>query len=186
MAKGRYRQLPYTLEEKIAFVTKVDQLYRAGGVTMSAALAAAGTNAASYASWVKAGIRPSPPRAAVTVPHVRSPEEREQLVAEVDRLRDGGMGVQAACRQAGITDKSYRKWKEDLAPPPAMRPVEVTALVPVGPTAMVIAPPRPAPEPVLPAARPATGDSLVLVAPGGYRLEGLGVETAAALLRALA
>jgi hypothetical protein len=62
-----------------------------------------------------------------------------------------------------------------------MRPVEVTALVPVASQALSLVPPRPAVE--APAVAPAQG--LALVAPGGYRVEGLSVETAAALLRAL-
>jgi hypothetical protein len=55
-----------------------------------------------------------------------------------------------------------------------MRPVEVSASLPVPSTALTIFTPKPAPE------------TLTLSAPGGYRLEGLGIESAAALLRALA
>lgn len=61
-----------------------------------------------------------------------------------------------------------------------MRPVEVTALVPVAPAALALALAPP------PSEAPAQAAGLVLVAPGGYRVEGLAVESAAALLRALA
>jgi len=51
----------------------------------------------------------------------------------------------------------------------------VTALVPSVATALALLPPKSAP----------VGGSLSLLAPGGYRIEGLGIETAARLLRAL-
>jgi transposase-like protein len=171
----------YTLEEKVALVTKIDQLYRAGNISLKAAAAAAGTTDTSYQTWLRAGIRPQPvaparPGAA----RLYEPEERERLLAAVDGLRARGKGVLAACREIGISDKSYRKWRAAAAPPPAMVPVEVTALVPVAPVqGLTLAPPRP-----VAGVQPSGG--LTLVAPGGYRVEGLAVETAAALLRALA
>jgi hypothetical protein len=78
------------------------------------------------------------------------------------------MGIRAACREVGVSEKSYRKWRADAAPQPTMRPVAITALVPVTPAAITIK------------------SELALVAPGGYRIEGLSVEMAAELLRALA
>ena len=63
-------------------------------------------------------------------------------------------------------------------------PDEVTALVPVAPAALAAAQIlalAPAVETEVPGRA-----GLCLVAPGGYRIEGLAVETAAALLRALA
>jgi transposase-like protein len=167
----------YTLEEKIALVTEIERRYRAGGGTLKAAAQAAGTTDTSYNNWLRAGIRPLPATRPAP-PRPYPPEERKRLLGEVDHLLAGGMGIDAACRQVGISDSSYRKWRDEMGPPPAMRPVEVTALVPVTPTALTLAPPRSA-------AAFEAGSTLVLVAPGGYRIEGLGVETAAALLRAL-
>ncbi len=180
MAKTR-RHVPrtYTHEEKIALVTEIERRYRAGGGTLRAIAAAVGTTDTSYHNWVRMGIKPVVPPPPVTPPAPRrlyGPAERAQLLAEVDRRRGEGQSLEAACRTVGISDKSYRTWREDAAPLPAMRPVEVTALVPVAPVER---------EPLVPVLAPALA-TLVLVAPGGFRIEGLGVESAAALLRALA
>jgi hypothetical protein len=83
--------------------------------------------------------------------------------------------MKSACLSVGISDKSYRKWKEDANSPPQMRMVEVTALVPTVATVVALLPPKSAP----------VDGVLSLLAPGGYRIEGLGIETAARLLRAL-
>lgn len=179
MAKTR-RHTPrtYTLEEKIALVTEIDRRYRAGGVSLKAAAEAAGTTDTSYNNWRRAGIYPraaTPARASKPrAPRPYEPAERERLMCEVDRLRAEGRRVLAACREVGISEKSYRKWRDEAAPMPAMRPVDVTALVPAASAALELAVPK-----------PAAATALTLVAPGGYRIEGLGVEGAAALLRAL-
>lgn len=171
----------YTPEEKIAFVTKVDELLRAG-LSKRAAAEAAGTNWGSYTNWVRAGVRPVRRPAA---PVLRTHEEKARLVAAVQALVEGGATVRVACDEVGVTEDRFFKWRKQLAPPPPMRPVEVDgggavmALVPVPPAPLALpASPAEAAEPPPPA-------GLSLVAPGGYRNEGLGVETAAALLRAL-
>jgi hypothetical protein len=99
-----------------------------------------------------------------------TPTERTRLVAQVDRLRQGGHGLLAACKQVGISDKSYHLWRKAIP----MRAVEVTALVPVSVTGLSFAAPK------------AVIESLALLAPGGYRIEGLGIDTVVAFLRALA
>lgn len=181
--KGAMPRL-YTLEQKIAFVTKVDQLLRAG-LGKGAAAEAAGTSWASYTNWVQAGIRPAPAPC--------TPEEKARLVAAVQARVGEGMTVKVACETVGVTEDRYFRWRKQLAPPPPMRPVavagaDVTALVPVAPaalapvsTALTLAPPA-----IADAVAPPSTAGLCLVAPGGYRIEGLGIETAAALLRALA
>jgi hypothetical protein len=185
MAKTRHTwPRAYTLKEKIALVTEIERRYRAGGVTLKAAAQAAGTTDTSYNNWLRAGIRPLPANTPTrpAPPRPYSPEDRSRLLTEIDQLLSAGMGIQAACQKVGISDSSYRKWRDEMGPPAAMRPVEITALVPVAPTALTLAPPR-----ASAALEPTSGTSaLSLVAPGGYRIEGLGVETAAALLRALA
>jgi hypothetical protein len=65
-------------------------------------------------------------------------EERNHLVAKVERLREGGHGLLAACKQVGISDKSYHLWRKAIS----MRAVEVTALVPVSVTGLSFAPPK--------------------------------------------
>jgi hypothetical protein len=163
----------YKPHEKIALVAKIGRLQRAG-MTLNAAAAAAGTTVASYKSWVAAGVRPLPADAGASRRY--DPVERERLVDEIDQMRDAGVSTGVACRAVGISHDSYLRWREELTPP-AMRPVEITALVPVGSPAEVSAAATPAPM---------TTSGLVVVTPAGYRIEGLGVETAARLLRALA
>lgn len=167
MAKSR-RHAPrtYTPAEKIQLVTAIHRRYRAGGKSLKAIAEELGTTVTSYRNWLEAGIQPLPDAQASGRRY--TPEERERLMAEVDRLREAGRSLEAACQEVGIADSSYRKWREAASPSPAMRPVEITALVPAMP-----APQAPASE------------TLSLVAPGGYRIEGLSVESAALLLRAL-
>lgn len=158
----------YSQEEKVALVTEIDRRYRSGDGPLRVIAATLGTTETSYYNWLKAGIEPNP-QPAPSLPamqRIYTPEEREHLMSEVDRHRAQGMSIRAASRAAGVSDKSYRKWKEDAAPSPVIRPVEVTALVPV-------------------AVHKPGFETLSLIAPGGYRIEGLGVESAAALLRAL-
>lgn len=170
MARARRLQpRTYTRQEKITFVSEIARRYPSEGRPLTAIADELGISASNYYNWTKAGIRPQPTEPVVATPRLYSPAEREHIRSEVDRRRAAGMGIQAACCEVGISEKSYRKWMADAAPPPTMRPVEITALVPVSPTAA--APPTP---------------QLALVAPGGYRIEGLSVEMAAELLRALA
>jgi transposase-like protein len=156
----------YTAVEKAAYVTEVERLYRAGGRTYASIAHQLGIAATSYHTWIAAGIKPnvaatsakaSKPRASYT------PEERGRLVAEVERLHDTGRSLEAACQAVGIGDKTFRVWRAQQPRPLPMREVSITALVPAMPAI-----------------------ALAVVAPGGYRVEGLDVETAARLLRALA
>ena len=166
----------YSRAEKSAFLAQVDRLYQAGGRTYVSIARELGLNDTSYHNWLSQGIKPTP--AAVTTSatqRVYNAAEREQLVAAIDASRTRGNSMKSACQAAGISDKSYRKWKMPAAEALPMRVVEVTALVPTVAMALTLVPPKPAP------ATPA----LTLFAPGGYRIEGLGVETAALLLRAL-
>lgn len=160
----------YTPEEKAQLVAEIERRYKAGGCTYKQIARELGITDSSYHNWIKAGIQPAPlneplPARRPPVPRPYEPAERERLVAEVDKLKASGLGLLAACRKLGISDKSYRLWTR---PAPAMRPVEITALVPAMPAAPV------APE-----------TTLSLVTPDGYRIEGLSVASAAELLRAL-
>lgn len=161
MAKKTRRN--YTPEQKLELVTEIERRYRAGEGSLATLAKKLGTSESNYHNWLRAGIRPKKP----APPRQYSPDERERLRASVDHFRVQGLSLDAACKAVGIAETSYRKWKDD-ATPMTLRPVEITALVPVAP----------APSDVR--------ESLTLVSPAGYRLEGLGVETAAALLRALA
>jgi transposase-like protein len=177
----------YSPAEKSAFVAEVERLYRAGGRSYASIARELGINDSSYHAWTRRGIKSASMPAPPVAHRVFEPAERERLVGEVDGLRCRGYSLKSACQGVGISDKSYRKWKDAPAAPLPMRVVEVTALVPVA-TALAIVPPTgPALAGREPGGAPAALDSaLTLVAPGGYRIEGLGIESAAQLLRALA
>ena len=168
MAKNIRRS--YTDAEKAAYVAEFERLYRAGGSSWASIARQLGVAESNYYAWVAQGIKAAPPVAKPTTagkPRViYTPEEREHMVAEVERLLASGQAVSAACRAVGIGEKSFRTWRAQRTGPLQMREVAVTALVPA------------------PSAAPAA--AIAVVAPGGYRVEGLDVENVARLLRALA
>lgn len=165
----------YSLAQKVALVAEVDRLYRGGGRTYTSIAQELGINDASYHSWVRQGVKAALPPASPTTRLPYAPADREVLLAEVDRLRGLGQSIHAACRASGISEKSYRTWRDVAAPLAPMRPVEVTGSMPSTTMALALVPPRPAP----------IAAAFALVAPGGYRIEGLSVEAAAQLLKAL-
>jgi len=173
----------YTQEERVALVSEISRRVAAGEGTVETVALALGTRDKNYYNWRRAALQQvaqpvaEPLPAAVAAGRRRyTPAEREALVAKIDEMRAAGQSQEVACKAVGIADSSYRAWRL-ASTPPAMRPVEVRALVPV-PAPTALAPPRPA-------ASAAAVGALVLVAPGGYRVEGLSVDSAAALLRAL-
>jgi transposase len=164
MAKAARNQ--FTQAERQALVNEVDRLYRAGGRTYVSIARELGIGDSSYHSWLAAGIKPrrQAPAAAARTPY--SPQQRADKVAEIARRMAAGETCEAACHACGIQAKTFRTWRQQFAVP--LREVAITALVPA-----FAAPPLPAPP-------------LALVAPGGYRVEGLDLESVARLLRALA
>lgn len=178
------RSHSYTQEERVALASEIAQRFAAGEGPVRAIARSLGTTDTCFYNWRRAGLVQAAVAAATPAPVVSvrgryATAEREALVAKVDELRAGGLSLGAACKAAGIAETSYRAWRP-ASRPLAMRAVEVQALVPVAaPTALALAPPRPT-------AVATMAGPLVLVAPGGYRVEGLAIEAAAALLRALA
>ena len=85
---------------------------------------------------------------------------RAEVVAFAAWARAAGWSVPRVARAVGVSVGSVRNWRRE---PPA------TALVPV----------------VLRPSRVDASGALTVVAPSGYRVEGLDVPTTAALLRAL-
>jgi hypothetical protein len=166
------------MDEKVALVTEIDRRYRAGSGSLRAIASALGTTDTSYCNWIKAGIKPSQTTGSQDRPREYSLAEREKLVAEVTRLRADGQSLRSACDAAEVSPKSFRKWQAAVGFSPVLRPVEVTALVPMAPASAAMAL-------VAPTSARAV-ETLTLVAPGGYRIEGLTIESAVALLRALA
>ena len=85
---------------------------------------------------------------------------RARIVAFAARARDAGWSLPIVARAVGVSVGSVRNWRRE---PPA------AALVPVVVTPRAIV----------------ERAALTVVAPSGYRVEGLDVPTTAALLRAL-
>jgi len=160
----------YTDAEKAFYVAEFERLYRAGNRIYASIARELGVPDSNYHRWAPGGARAvqaasnsqpvahSKPRVAL---------DRKRLVAEVERLRAAGQSIASACREVGIGEKSFRSWlaqAQGLTPLP-LREVAVTSLVTTS-----AAPSAP----------------LVVVSPDGYRVEGLDIEAAARLLRALA
>ena len=95
----------------------------------------------------------------------RVPEEvKEQVRRYAERRRAQGTSWEAIARETGLEARKLRAWcrkAREVTPVPALRPVAVVA----------------EPEPAA---------SLVVVAPSGLRVGGLGVEEAAQLVNLLA
>lgn len=97
-----------------------------------------------------------------------APSEKARLIAAVEQRVARGEKAVAAAQAVGLAASTYYAWTRASranAAPLTLRPVTVVAT-----------------ETSRPAA---SGGGLTLVAPGGYRLEGLDVASAVALLRAL-
>ena len=87
---------------------------------------------------------------------------RAHVVAYARRARAAGQSWHRIARAVGVSAGSVQNWAGTPAPAHTLVPVAVAAPAPAAPA--------------LP---------LVVVSPGGYRLEGLDLPTATALLRAL-
>ena len=99
----------------------------------------------------------------------RVPEGTRRAVrAYVEAARDDGLAWWQIAETVGLSESALRRWREedDGRDGVALLPVEVIA-----------------DEDTVAVAAPARGAGLVtLISPGGYRVEGLGVEQLAALL----
>lgn len=85
-----------------------------------------------------------------------------------------GRSLMASAAALGVSDPTLRAWVQSTAPSTSLRRVVVT------PSTELPASKLPRPEAKLPSSR-----SLTLVTPAGYRLHGLDVASAVALLRVL-
>lgn len=160
----------YTEAERKALVTAIERRFQAGEGSLAAIARELGTCESSYYNWVKAGVT----AAKATAPPY-SVSDRERILAEAARLRAGGARAIDVAAAVGVGADTLRRWISEAAEArPAFRPVEVTEVSVVEATCREVEP-----------GRKAQSDKLILISPGGYRLEGLGVATAAELLRAL-
>ncbi len=154
----------YTQAEKVAIVSEIARRCRSEGRSVAAIAGDLGVSPANYYKWRSDGIIPQPTQ----TPSARRPypaADKQQLMAQVEDLLGAGKNLRVACQMVGISDKSFRKWRADADSTTILRPVEITGITPVTVT-------------------PASA-GLSLIAPGGFRVEGLTIETAAQLLKAL-
>ncbi len=91
-------------------------------------------------------------------------EVRDEVCRYAVRRRKAGAAWALIARETGLDVRKLQRWSgraRPSAPVPLLRPVEVVQ-------------------------EPASSQDLALIAPGGVRVEGLGVQEAAQLLRLLA
>lgn len=138
--------------------------------------------AASKASAPPAVSRPP---AADTPRRILTGARKQKAIAAIRRRVAAGARVADAARAEGVSPWTYYGWLRwagkqraeeaaDETPEPALT-LRAVAVVPAAPAMVSLLPPAP----------DVPGPGLVLVVPGGYRLEGLGVASAAELLKAL-
>lgn len=193
--KRRRAHKVYTPAEKAAFVGEVQRRQGAEGLSAGHIARQLGISSASYYGWVRAGVRA--PESAAATPAAAGKAlsaalrakaarrydagQRAALLAEVAARRAAGERLGAILKALDLGRRSYARWLERERPAPSFRAVVLgdapSALVPASASVALV----PAE-----ASTPAATAPLTLVAPGGYRIEGLAVESAAALLRALA
>jgi transposase-like protein len=189
----RHRWKHHTLAEKQALIVEIERQVKTGRGVRPVAREL-GIAPGNYYRWLSEGLRPAAPAVEVAqtvaempvpAPDAVDARERARIISAVRAALEEGTPVKVSAKRHGITEGTFYRWVREAgrkaprpagkepAPPPALavRPPDLPAFRAV--TVAVAAP------------EPATV-GLVLVAPGGYRLEGLNVASAAALLRALA
>ena len=87
---------------------------------------------------------------------------RAEVLAYAHRERAAGRSWAGIAAAVGLSAGALKNWSQTPAPARRLVPVAVATPAPAGP-----------------------GPALVVVSPGGYRVEGLDLPTATALLRAL-
>ncbi len=182
----------HSLAEKQALVAEIERRVKAEGRGVRSLARELGISPANYYRWLREGVRPASPLAEAAKPPGEKPTalpaptgadagERARIIAAVRAGLAEGTPVKVTAKRHGITEGTFYRWVREAGRDytrAARREPEQTR-------ALAVAPPQlPAFRAVaLVAPEPASG--LVLVAPGGYRLEGLDVASAAALLKAL-
>lgn len=191
----------YTPAERVALVTEIQARQRLdSGKSIDAIARQLGIAGPTYFNWLRRGVRPAvapvpargpvapkrePASPALRVKSARryGPECRREITAEVARRVADGQTLAAALAAVDVGRTTYARWLEQAAPAPAFRAVTVepvpAVVTPAGTSVALVALTEVAPAMTPP------GPVLTLVAPGGYRIEGLAIESAAALLRAL-
>lgn len=164
----------HTQAEKEAIVAEIQRRSSQEGLPIRPLAEAFGITPTTYYRWLRQGVRPASTPSLPNSSRKRFGvgERQALLVAKAEGLRAAGESIRGAAEAVGISEKSLRRWLAQESRP-AFRPVAISDF----PTSLALVP-----RPVATAPSPS---ELSLVAPGGYRIEGLGVESAAALLRLL-
>ena len=187
----------YSPAEKAALVGEVQRRQRTESRSIDDLARQLGFTASSYYHWVGAGVCAPASEPAVACPSIgKTPTaekrlkgarryddaRRAALLNEIARRRETGQGIRQILAAVDLGRTTYARWLEQMAPVPAFRAVTVEDAPMV--TAVALVPAVAVGSAMTPHAMLSAGP-LTLVAPGGYRIEGLAVESAAALLRAL-
>lgn len=93
------------------------------------------------------------------------PDLKEEAIRFVERQRDEGISLSTLTRVLGVSRSGLERWLRSR--PRQIKPVLIVD------------------EPTDPGRPPASAEDLVLVTPGGYRIEGLGLDSALELIRGL-
>lgn len=190
----RHRWKHHTLAEKQALIVEIERQVKAGRGVRPVAREL-GIAPGNYYRWLSEGLRPAVPTVdgpetlvekpvAPPVPDTVDARERTRIIAAVRAALVEGTPVKVSAKRHGITEGTFYRWVREagreLARPARKKPEQTRALT--------VRPPdlRAFRAVTVAVAAPEPATALVLVAPGGYRLEGLDVASAAALLRALA
>ena len=191
----------YTPADRIVLVTEVQARQRLDSSQSIDTIARQlGITGPTYFNWLRQGVRPAPKETTsrpaapqrepassdlrVKAARRYNPERRREVIAEIAHRVADGQSLTAALAAVDLGRTTYRRWLEQAAPVPTFRAVTVAPMPSVATPAVTSVALIAKPE-IAPALAP-PGLTLTLVAPGGYRIEGLGIESAAALLKALA
>lgn len=187
----------HTLAEKQALIAEIERRVKADGRGVKPVARQLGIAAGSYYRWLREGVRPTASPAArpgrdvevlapgkpgpAVAPTTGEAHERARLMAAVRAGLAHGVPIKITARQHGITEAIFYRWAREAGRGPVRKPVRESAPS----QALVVSPPQTPAFRAVTLGAPEPARALCLVAPSGHRIEGLSVETAAALLRAL-
>ena len=186
MPKRRQGPVVYTPAQRAAIVGEIQQRHRHESRSIEYLARQLGISDKTYYNWVRAGVRapqsmPVEQPASTRLKAARRYDaaQRTNLMEEITRRHDVGQKLSEILRDVDLGRTTYARWLDEAAPAPTFRAVIVEPVPCVATSVALVAMTEAAPAPTPP------GPALTLVAPGGYRIEGLAIESAAALLRAL-
>ena len=185
-----------SLAEKQALIVEIERRMKLEGRGVKPVANQLGISVSTYYMWLSAGGRPTPERdGRVSTAEGQAPREpavasaigesdaheRARIMAAVRSGLAAGVPMKASARQHGITEAVYYRWVREAGRGPVRKPVRDS----VQSQTLVVSPPQMPAFRAVTLSGPEPARALSLVAPSGHRIEGLSVESAAALLRAL-